>query len=221
MAEATLFLGNRRYSSWSLRGWLAVRLAGLEVREEVIPLDLEGSKERIAAIAPNAKVPVLAHGGVVVWDSLAILEYVAELEPALWPADRTARAAARSAAAEMHSGFQGLRSSMWMNLGADFSGAGRTEAALADIARIERLWRDLRGRFGQGGPFLFGPVMTGADAFFAPVCARFLSWRPDLSGPAWDYVAAIRAHPLLEEWYDAAAREPSSWLLPKYETKPA
>jgi glutathione S-transferase len=220
MPDGRLFIANRRTSSWSMRGWLAVRLAGLDVEEVQIPLTRPGPTAAIARVSPNGTVPCLEHRGARVWESLAIVEYCAELAPALWPAERIARAAARSAAAEMHAGFTGLRRSMWMNLGVDFAGRGRTPEALADIARIEALWADLRARFGAGGPFLFGPAFGAADAMFAPVVARFLTWRPELSDAAAAYCGAVRAHPLVADWYDRAAGEPEAWKLAEYETPP-
>ncbi len=220
MPDGRLVIANRRTSSWSLRGWLAVQLAGLDVEEVVIPLTRPGPTAAIAAVSPNGRVPYLEHAGARVWESLAIVEYCAEQTPALWPADRIARAAARSVAAEMHGGFTGLRRAMWMNLGADFAGLGRTPEALADIARIEALWADTRARFGAGGAFLFGAAFTAADAMYAPVVARFLTWRPELSVASRAYCAAVRAHPLVAAWYDAAEREPAAWRLPEYETPP-
>jgi glutathione S-transferase len=218
MPEGRLFLGNRRYSSWSLRGWLAVRLAGLDVEEVVIPL-AEGPTPAIKGAMPAGLVPVLEHRGLRIWDSLAIAEYCAEFAPGLWPADRAARAHARSIAAEMHAGFRELRLAMPMNLGRSFPGRGRTPGALADIARIEALWAECLA--AHGGPFLFGPAFTLADAFYAPVVTRFLTWRPELSEASRAYMAAVRAHPLLGAWYDAAAAEPAAWLLDKYENPAA
>ncbi len=215
----TLYLGNRRYSSWSLRGWLAVRLAGLDVAERVIPFTRPGPTPAIGAVSPNGLVPCLAHRGALIWELLAIVEYCAEQAP-LWPADRAARAHARAIAAEMHAGFAALRQAMWMNIGADFAvraaGCGRTAAALADIARIEALWATTRARFGDR--FLFGADFTGADVMYAPVVARFLTWRPELSEGTRAYCAAVRAHPLMEAWYAAAAGEPDEWRLADYET---
>jgi glutathione S-transferase len=218
MADGRLFIGNRRYSSWSLRGWLAVRLAGLHVEEVVIPFTPSEPTPAIAALSPNGLVPYLEHSGARAWESTAIIEYCAELRPELWPADRAARSHARSIAAEMHAGFQALRQSMWMNLGADFTGFGRTPDALADIARIERGWQETRELYGSDGPFLFGASFTGADIMFAPVVVRFLTWRPTLSDATMAYCAAVRAHPLVAAWYEAAAAEPAAWLLPRYET---
>jgi len=212
-----LFIGNRRYSSWSLRGWLAVKLAGLQVEEVVIAM-AGGNTPAIKQLTPSGIVPYLEHEGARIWESLAICEYCAEFAPAMWPEDRVARAAARSAASEMHAGFRGLRVAMPMNLGrADLGGQGQNEESLADIARIEALWGELRSRFGAGGPYLFGAQFGAVDAMFAPVVARFLAYAPPLSAGALAYCQAVRAHPLLREWYDAAAAEPASWLIEKYE----
>ena len=140
MPDGKLYTGHRRYSSWSMRGWLAVRLAGLDVEDVVIRFVRPGPTPAIVALSPNGLVPYLEHRGARVWESLAICDYCAEVTPALWPQDRIARAHARSIAAEMHAGFRELRQAMWMNLGRDFAGHGRTPGALADIARIEALW---------------------------------------------------------------------------------
>jgi glutathione S-transferase len=218
MAEGTLYLGNRRYSSWSLRGWLPVRLAGLDVDEQVIPLSGTGDTPGVKAVSPSGLVPCLVHRGATVWETVAIGEYCAELVPALWPGDRAARAHARAIAAEMHAGFRALRENMPMNLGRDYRGLGRTDGSLADIARIEAIWRQTRARFGGGGPFLFGAAFTLADAMYAPVVARFLTYRPELTAESWAYCEAVRAHPLVSAWYDEAAAEPDAWLNPRYET---
>jgi glutathione S-transferase len=218
MSDGTLYIGHRRYSSWSMRGWLAVKLAGLDVDVQVIRFERPGPTRAIAALSPNGLVPFLEHQGARVWESLSICDYCAEFAPALWPADRIARAEARSMAAEMHAGFRELRSSMWMNLGRDFSGLGRSPGALADIARIEAMWHAARARFGAGGPFLFGAAFGAVDAMFAPVVARFLTWKPDLTAETLAYCHAVRAHPLVDEWYDGAVREPDDWLIEDYET---
>jgi glutathione S-transferase len=217
MAEGTLYIGTRRYSSWSLRGWLAVRLAGLDVAEEVIPL-AGGDTPAVKAVSPSGLVPCLVHRGNLVWETIAIGEYCAEQAPALWPADSGARAHARSIAAEMHAGFQALRANMPMNLGREAPGAGRTEASLRDVARVEAIWRETRARFGAGGPYLFGAAFTLADAMYAPVATRFLTYRPEIAAETAAYCAAVRAFPLVAAWYDAAAAEPASWRLAKYES---
>ncbi|MDA8252207.1 MAG: glutathione S-transferase family protein [Rhodospirillales bacterium] len=220
MADGTLYLGNRRYSSWSLRGWLAVRLAGLDVEEVVIPLT-GGDTPAVKAVSPSGLVPCLVHRGATVWETIAIGEYCAEIAPALWPDDRAARAHARAIAAEMHAGFRALREAMPMNLGRDVPGAGRTEGSLRDIARIEAIWRAARTRHGAGGPFLFGARFTLADAMYAPVVARFLSYRPQLAADSEAYCAAVRGFPLVADWYAGAAREPTAWLVAKYEAAAA
>jgi glutathione S-transferase len=220
MSEGKLLIGQRRYSSWSLRGWLAVRAAGLDVAVEVAQFVRPGPTPLIANTSPNGLVPYLEHRGARVWESLAVCEYCAEIEPALWPADRVTRAYARSIAAEMHSGFRALRQNMWMNLGRDFSGLGRTPDTLADIARIEAVWAGAMQASGGAGPYLFGGAFTVADIMYAPVATRFLTWRPPISTATQAYVDAIRAHPLVAEWYDGAAQEPEAWLVQDYENTP-
>jgi glutathione S-transferase len=217
MSDGRLYIGNRRYSSWSMRGWLAVRLAELDVEEVLIHFSRPGPTEAISKLSPNGLVPYLEHRGVRVWESLAVCEYCAESKPSLWPADRAARAHARAISAEMHAGFTGLRQAMWMNLGRDFAGLGRTPDALADVVRIEAIWSETRRGFGSGGPFLFGAYFTVADAMYAPVVTRLLTWRPEVSAETSAYCEAVRAHPLVSAWYDAAAAEPAEWTLPDYE----
>jgi glutathione S-transferase len=217
MPEGRVLIGTRRHSSWSLRGWLAVRLAGLDVTEEVIRL-AGGSTPEVKARSPSGLVPYLEHRGIAVWESLAIAEYCAEFFPELWPADRAARAHARSISAEMHAGFAALRQSMPMHLDRHFPGRGQTPGALADIARIETLWHETRGHFGASGPYLFGPAFTAADAMYAPVATRFLTYEPAISPATRAYCNAVRAHPLVAAWYEEAAREPEDWRIDKYET---
>lgn len=218
MPEGRLFIGNKRYSSWSLRGWLCVRLAGLDVEEVVIPLEA-GPSAALQAATPAGLVPYLEHRGARVWESLAIAEYCAEFAPGLWPADRLLRAQARAVAAEMHAGFRALRQSMPMNLGREFPGGGRNPESLADIARIETVWREARAASGDGR-FLFGAEFGLTDAMYAPVVTRFLTWKPALAADTLDYVQAVRAHPLMARWYAEAAAEPADWLLDKYENPP-
>lgn len=215
--KSTIFLGAARYSSWSLRGWLLVRLAGLKIEEVFVPLEGEESPA-VKAVSPSGTVPYLEHEGARVWESLAIAEYCADLHPALWPTERCAKGWARAIAAEMHAGFKGVRVAMPMNLGRlDRIGMGQTPEALADIARIEALWGETRDKFGAGGPYLFGATLNAADAMYAPVVTRFLTYQPVLSPQTRAYCEAVRNHPLIMEWYEIAAKEPKSWLVDKYE----
>jgi glutathione S-transferase len=211
MSDLTLVMGNKAYSSWSLRPWLALKQAGLAFAETVIPLRQPDTAARIAEYSPTGRVPCLIHGGLTVWDSLAICEYVAELAPeaGLWPADPAARAVARSVSAEMHSGFVSLRTTMPMNLRSDRKGKGMTEATAADIARIEALWADARARFGSpaGGPFLFG-AFTIADAMFAPVVTRLETYGAPVSPESRAYMDAVLALPAMRDWIAAAKAEP-------------
>jgi glutathione S-transferase len=218
MADFTLYLGNKAYSSWSLRGWLACKLAGMPFDEAVHDMAAADWPQWVRGISPSAKVPVLKHGERVIWESIAIAEYLAELFPTagMWPEDAAARAQARVISAEMHAGFVELRKAMWMNTRRRFTGKGRTPGALADIARIVTLWRSTREGFGAGGPFLFGRRLTVADAMYAPVASRFITWEPELPDDAKAYVAAVWDHPLLQEWRKAADAE--TWTNPRYET---
>lgn len=217
MADFTLYIGNRAYSSWSLRGWLACRLAGIAFDEVVIPLSRPDTAAAILKHSPSGRVPALRHGRTLVWDSLAIGEYLHELAPeqGLWPGDPAARAQARSIAAEMHSGFVDLRRVMWMNTRKRFPGKGRTPEALAGIERICAIWRATRERFGGGGPFLFGKPFNLADAMYAPVVARFVTWEPALPADAEAYVAAVWDQPFMQDWRRAADAE--AWVIDKYE----
>ena len=210
--DGTLYIGTKRYSSWSLRGWLAVRLAGLSVNEVVIPL-AGGTTPAVKAASPSGFVPYLLHAGHPVWDSLAICEYCAELHPRLWPAERGARAHARSIAAEMHAGFRALRLSMPMSLFRAAAGAGQNDACLADIARIDAIWSATRAEHGVGGPYLFGAEMGAADAMFAPVAFRFMTYAPKLSLAAQDYCNAVLGHPLMHRWLEEARAEPAAWFI--------
>ena len=215
--DGKLYIGTRRYSSWSLRGWLLVKLARLQVEEVVIPI-AGGVTEAVRAVSPNNLVPYLEHQGAKIRESIAIAEYCAEFEPALWPTDRLARAHARSIAAEMHAGFRVLRIAMPMNLGRDYAGLGQNPESLADIAHIDRLWTSTRAAYGANGPYLFGETFNAADAMFAPVVARFLSYAAPVSETASAYCKAVRAQVLVHQWYEEAAQEPKSWQLEKYES---
>lgn len=215
MPDGRLFIGTRRYSSWSLRGWLAVRTAELDVEEVVIPLT-GGNTPAVLAL-PSRQVPYLEHRGNQVWESIAIAEYCAERRAGLWPEDASARAFARTVSAEMHAGFRALRMALPMNLGRENRAVPFTPDVEADIARIEHLWSEARARFGGSGPYLFGVAFTLADAMFAPVVTRFLSYAAPVGPEARAYCAAVHAHPLMAEWREAAAREPEAWRLDKYE----
>jgi glutathione S-transferase len=218
MAGFTLVVGNRNYSSWSLRGYLAARLAGIEFEECFVRLSEPSSRAALLGHSPAGKVPVLKHGDRVVWDSLAIAEYLAEQRPqaGLWPADPDARALARSIAAEMHSGFAALRRHMPMNLRKHLPGRGEGPGVAADIARICALWQDCRSRFGAGGPFLFGRP-SAADAMYAPVATRFRTYGVALDPVAKAYVEAVLAWPPFLEWQGAALEEP--WIIAEDEVE--
>lgn len=214
MSEPTLVIGNRNYSSWSLRPWIAMKVAGIPFREHRIALYVPGAKEQILAVSPAGKVPCLVDGDLRVWDSLSICEYLAERHPALWPKDSAARAAARSVSAEMHSGFQNLRAQMSMNIRKRYPGKGRTPESLADVARIVSMWSDCRARYGNGGPFLFG-AFSIADAMYAPVVLRFRTYEVELPADCRAYADAMLALPAMKEWIAAAVTETES--LPQFE----
>ena len=209
MTSLTLVIGNKAYSSWSLRPWLALRQAGLPFDEVVIPLRRPETKPEILAHSAAGKVPVLHGNGVTVWESLAICEAAAEMAPGagLWPADSGVRAVARAAATEMHGGFPEVRKAFPMDLKRAPAERPVPEAAAPEIARIAALWGDLRRRFGGGGPFLFGGF-TIADAMYAPVCVRFDTYKVLLDPVSRDYVAAVLALPAMADWRKAALAEP-------------
>ena len=201
MANLELVIGTKRFSSWSLRPWLALKQAQLPFTETVIELRQPETAEQIALHSPTGKIPVLEHGTLTIWDSLAICEYVAELGCAhsLWPENRGARAVARSVSAEMHSGFVPLRQNLPMDAGHDFPDFTPPDDAKADIERIQAIWRDCRARFGATGDFLFGR-WSMADAMFAPVVFRFESYgiAQDPVGDA--YMKAMLALPAMQQW---------------------
>lgn len=205
----TLIIGNKAYSTWSLRAWLVCRAAGLECEEEMIALRRPDTAQNIRARVPSGRIPALVDGGLMVWDSLAIAEYVAERKPeaGLWPADPAARAVARAVTAEMHSGFASLRRTMPMDLKADHPGQGMTPETAADIDRIAVLWTDCRARFGAGGPYLFGTRFGIADAFYAPVATRFATYAVDLPAEAAAVRDALLTYPPMQEWRAAAQHE--------------
>jgi glutathione S-transferase len=216
MSRYTLVIGNKNYSSWSLRPWLLMKQSRLAFDEVRVPLYLAGSKDALRKYGPSGKVPVLLDGAVTVWDSLAIAEYLAERHPdrQLWPAEGAQRAIARSISAEMHSGFAALRSNMTMNCRGFFPGPGRTVEVAADIERIQRIWTDCRERFGAAGPYLFG-AFTVADAMYAPVVLRFKTYAVQLSSVAQQYANAVLALPALQEWVEAAKAETE--VIPAFE----
>jgi glutathione S-transferase len=209
MAEFTIYIANKNYSSWSLRGWLMLRHTGAAFDEAVIPLREANTRANILRHSPSGKLPALHHGALVIWESLAIGEYLAERFPdaKLWPGDAEARAVARAVSAEMHGGFRVLRSEMPMNMRSSFPGRGVTPEAQADINRVTALWRDCRKRFGAGGDFLFGHF-TNADAMYAPVISRFRTYKVELEEEMQRYADAVWALPSLQEWLAAARNEP-------------
>lgn len=209
MADFTIYIGNRVYSSWSLRGWLALKQTGATFEEQVIPLDEANTRANILRYSPSGRVPALRRGDEIVWESLAIGECLAELFPAarLWPSSTRARAVARAVAAEMHAGFAALRSHLPMNIRSSFPGRGVTPEAQADINRITASWRDCRRRFGEGGEFLFGHF-TIADAMYAPVVSRFRTYEVELEEDTQRYADAVWALPAMQEWAAAARNEP-------------
>ena len=216
MPELTLYRGNRNYSSWSFRGWLALRLSGLPFREEAFDLGSPGTREAVGRHSPTSKVPALRDGDLVIWDSLAIFEYLAELVPGagLWPGDTAARAVARAVSAEMHSGHENLRRGMPMNVRASCPGKGRGEGVQPEIERVIEIWRDCRARFGQRGPFLFGEWSL-ADCSYAPVVSRFLTYHVEVDGDSKAYMDAVWSRPEVGEWRAAAEAEPM--IIPLYE----
>lgn len=210
MSELTLVVGSKNYSSWSLRPYLALAHTGQPFREVVIALDAPDTAAHIAKHSPSGRVPVLRHGELTLWDSLAICEYLAETFPEarLWPQDKAARAVARSVTAEMHSGFAALRQNLPMNIRARKPGQGLDAPGVkADIQRIQALWSECRQRFGQGGPFLFG-AFSIADAFYAPVVTRFVTYGVELDAVGAAYRDAVLGLPAMKQWMEDAAAEP-------------
>ena len=208
-----LIIGNKNYSSWSLRPWIAMKVAGIAFEETVISLEAPDFKARLMAFGGAGRVPLLIDGDRIVWESLAVLEYLAEKFPAsgLWPKQADARAHARAVAAEMHAGFMPLRRHLPMNVARPVRPRVLDDGAAADVARIEALWTECRVKYGAGGAFLFGPF-GAADAMYAPVVSRFHTYAVDVSAAARTYTDAVMALPAWSEWRDAARREP--WVLP-------
>lgn len=201
-----LVIGNKNYSSWSLRPWLAMKVLGLAFDEKRIPLYGPGARAEILKHSPSGKVPCLVDGSLAIWDSLAILEYLAERHPQLWPAHPAERARARSISAEMHSGFANLRNHMGMNVRKRYPGKGRTPEVLEEIRRIDAIWSQAKG------PFLFG-AFGAADAMYAPVALRFRTYEVRVANR--EYAEAMLALPAMQEWIEAAGREPES--IPQFD----
>jgi glutathione S-transferase len=209
-----LVIGNKNYSSWSFRPWIAMKTAGIAFDEQVISLNDPDFKQRVLAVSRNGKVPGLDDDGVQVWESLAILEYLAEKFPqaALWPSDPRPRAHARAIAAEMHAGFPALRRECPMNFWRPVKRRDLSSEASANVARIDAIWADCRARFG--GPFLFGEF-GAADAMYAPVVSRFHTYAVEVSPRSRAYMEAVMGLPAWREWEQAALKEP--WVLPEDE----
>jgi len=207
MPDRLLVIGNKNYSSWSLRPWFALKMLGLPFSEERIALDQPDTAARIARFPSAGRVPILVENGVTWWESLAIIEQLAELEPGLWPADPAARAMARSITAEMHSGFQALRSELPMNVRASHRKVEASRAALDDIARVAAIWGEARRRFGGAGPWLFGSF-SAADAMYAPVVSRFATYGVPLDAPLRRYMSTVLDCDPMRQWAAAAAAEP-------------
>ncbi|MCG5484532.1 MULTISPECIES: glutathione S-transferase family protein [Sinorhizobium] len=214
MTKLVLYVGNKNYSSWSMRPWLALTACGIPFEDVVIPFDFAAGNPRFREISPTGRVPVLHHGENRVWESLAIIEYAAELFPdaGLWPEERADRARARSYSMEMLSGFRALRGACPMNIRRPRKSIALPDGVSEDVARIETIWRESVER--SGGPFLFGRF-TAADAMFAPVVNRFETYELVTDPATLAYMDAVKAHPAFRRWEEAARAEP--WIVPEDE----
>jgi glutathione S-transferase len=212
----TLVIGNKNYSSWSFRPWIAMQAAGIPFEDRVVSLNDPEFKPTLLKLSPGGKVPVLIDGSTHVWESLAILEYLAEKFPAagLWPADPAARAHARAIASEMHAGFLPLRGHCPMNFWRPVKRRALPDDVAANAKRIDAMWSDCRARFGDGGPFLFG-AFSAADAMYAPVVSRFHTYGIEVGSAARAYMEAVMELPAWSAWKAAALEEP--WVLPEDE----
>jgi len=209
MSGAVLTISSKNYSSWSLRGWLLCKMAGLDFQEELLSSDDPSARAELLLLSPSFLVPCLTHSGIKVWDTLAIAEYLAEQFPqaGLLPRDAAARTHCRSISGEMHSGFSNLRSALPMNLKAHYKGFKIWAAAQADIDRVIAIWRECLGKYG--GPYLFGETPTLADAMYAPVTTRFTTYDVKLDRQCADYCETIQTLPDMLEWIEAAKAERS------------
>ncbi|SON54693.1 Maleylpyruvate isomerase [Hartmannibacter diazotrophicus] len=208
MAKATLTISSKNYSSWSLRGWLLCRMAGIDFEEIQADLDTEEARQELLLLSPSVLVPRLTHGDVVVWDTLAIANYAAETAPkaGILPTDKPARAHCRAVSGEMHSGFYNLRSALPMNLKARHKSFKIFSGARPDVERIKAIWTECLDQYG--GPYLFGETPTMADAMYAPVCTRFRTYAVDLPDDLAAYCERIFEWPLMVEWTEGALAEP-------------
>ncbi|MBS0417369.1 MAG: glutathione S-transferase family protein [Proteobacteria bacterium] len=215
MSELHLIIGNKNFSSWSLRPWILMTHLGLAFEETIVQLHTPEFKDEVGRFSPSGRLPVLRHGELAIWDSLAICEYVAELSGRGWPAGREARAVARSVCAEMHSGFANLRAQWPMNATARNRHTPMTLGLQADIDRVEEIWADCRSRFGRtGGPWLFGEYSI-ADAMYAPVVLRFNTYGAPLTEVARWYIASALEDSAMQKWLLAAKDE--TWTVPGYD----
>jgi glutathione S-transferase len=214
MSDLMLVIGNKNYSSWSLRPWILLKHLGLPFQEKVIRLQTPEFKDEVAKYGPSGRVPILKHGHVTVWDSLAICEYLAEISGKGWPKNPEARAVARSVCAEMHSGFSNLRMEWPMNARARNRRAPMTPGLESDIDRIQEIWLDCRRRFGSSGPWLFGEYSI-ADAMYAPVVLRFNTYGTQINETTRWYIAAAIEDSALQEWVLGAKQEP--WMIEESE----
>jgi glutathione S-transferase len=214
VSELLLYVGNKNYSSWSMRPWLALKAAGIPFRDEVIPFDFPGGNPAIKTVSETGKVPLLVHEGFKVWESLAIIEYAAELYPdaGIWPGERKARGRARSVSMEMATGFQALRNACPMNLRHTPQQLEVGSDVLANVARITTIWKECLS--DSGGPFLFG-AFSAADAMYAPVVSRFMSYMLPVDDVSAAYMSAVAGHAAFQAWAADAAKE--TWVVPEDE----
>jgi glutathione S-transferase len=210
MAKPLLVIGNCNYSSWSMRPYMALKMSGIQFDQKLVRLSTPDFAKTVRKYTKAARVPVLIVKGQAIWDSLAILEYAAELKPSLWPSNKMARALARSVSAEMHSGFQSLRNECPVNIRRVPKAIKLSDAALGNIKRIDEIWSECRKQFGKGGPFLFGKF-SNADAMFAPVASRFATFEIKLSKASEAYAKALLATEAYQSWKAMAMKEP--WIV--------